>query len=428
MRNKIYAIICAAMAMSLASCGDDTWKPQVEREGTLNLSTLALEVNENENTSRAMSTDEFIIEVRKDNEVYKQWVYNQMPDIIALAEGDYTVTARNTDVKPAAFSAPYYFGSAPIKITADQVSEATSIMCTFSNIRVSVHFSDALRDKMGDDCKVQVVAGAAGEGNSGATLDFLPTETRSGYFKAENNSTTLVATFEGTIDGNHVISQNTYTNVEAGYHYSLTYKVGTEGEMADETGIVTVDELTGINISFGLVESETNTNLDINGEDEINGEVVRPGTETSDDPMEKGDITITAPELRLTEENIAVKGLNGEVDIHADNGIAHLYVTISSDNTTFEYTVQDLLPLSFDLAYPQDPKYPELETQLSESLKLPCGDQVIGKTDVIFDITEFIPMLVVFEGTHTFTLKAVAKDKGEETVNIVLKVVNTQSE
>lgn len=418
--------MAAALAMGLAGCGDDTWKPQVEKEGTLKLADLALDVNESENVgSRAVSTDNFIVEIVQGDQSVKKYNYSQMPEIITLPVGDYTVSARNNDVQPAAFSAPYYFGSAPITIADGKVSDVAEITCRFANIRVSINYSESLKAKMADNCHVQVVAGAAGDG-SGATLDFGKEETRSGYFAAIDGSVTLIATFEGTVDGNEVMLQETYKNVQAGYHYSINYATSNEKPMDDEYGTVVMDTLSGIQISFGITESESNLDLGITDEDVIDGGLVRPGTEepepgTEDpDPSEPADpsqsvITITSETLSFVDINTN-DSIQGIVNIHADLGIAHLYVNISSDNSNFMAAVSNLLPTSFDLAYTGD------YTKAFASLGFPVDEEVRDQKEVVFDITQFIPLLENFPGTHTFKLEVVDVADESKSVNIKFSI------
>ena len=52
----------------------------------------------------------------------------------------------------------------------------------------------------------------------------------------------------------------------------------------------------------------------------------------------------------------------------------------------------------FDLAYPGD-----LEGALNE-LGFPTGDAVIGQTNMTFDITLFMSLLIYFPGEHQFQL------------------------
>ena len=61
--------------------------------------------------------------------------------------------------------------------------------------------------------------------------------------------------------------------------------------------------------------------------------------------------------------------------------------------------LQDVgLDATFDLANPGN-----LGEALAE-LGFPTGDAVLGKTNLTFDITDFMPLLVIFPGQHQFKL------------------------
>lgn len=87
------------------------------------------------------------------------------------------------------------------------------------------------------------------------------------------------------------------------------------------------------------------------------------------------------------------------VVIGAEAGIAHLNVTISSDNQEFLGSAGELLPLQFDLATVSGTTADNLA-----SIGLPVGDDVKGKTSVDFNISDLVPLLQAFPGTHRFTI------------------------
>ena len=62
----------------------------------------------------------------------------------------------------------------------------------------------------------------------------------------------------------------------------------------------------------------------------------------------------------------------------------------------------------FDLAYPG-----ELKKQLTE-FKFPLEGDVIGHTEVTFDITGFVPLLGIYPGQNTFVIRAVDQSGNEK--------------
>ncbi len=128
--------------------------------------------------------------------------------------------------------------------------------------------------------------------------------------------------------------------------------------------------------------------------------------------QEPGKIEVTCATLSFdTPNQLGGPAPEGKVNIHADNKVAHLRVKIETSNAGFESAVSEFLPMEFDLAYPG-----EYAEKFKESLGFPVGDEVIGQTDVLFNITQFIPMLAGFEGTHKFTITI--EDQGDPAASL----------
>lgn len=105
------------------------------------------------------------------------------------------------------------------------------------------------------------------------------------------------------------------------------------------------------------------------------------------------------------DTDLDFEGINGvDVDkavvvIGAEAGIAHLNVVISSSNSDFIASAGELLPLEFDLATVSGDTADNLS-----SIGLPVGSEVAGKTSVDFNITDLVPLLAAFPGTHKFSI------------------------
>ena len=115
-------------------------------------------------------------------------------------------------------------------------------------------------------------------------------------------------------------------------------------------------------------------------------------------PEETNGPTITSNTLDIDSANVITENIVAKVDINAPNGIKNFVVDIISDQLSQE-VLQDVgLDATFDLANPGN-----LGEALSE-LGFPTGDAVLGKTNLTFDITDFMQLLVVFPGQHQFKL------------------------
>ena len=108
--------------------------------------------------------------------------------------------------------------------------------------------------------------------------------------------------------------------------------------------------------------------------------------------------TITSETLDLNNSNIITDDIVATVNINAPNGIKNFVVDIISEQLTKEMLQDVGLDATFDLANPGN-----LGEALAE-LGFPTGDAVLGKTNLTFDITDFMPLLVIFPGQHQFKL------------------------
>lgn len=103
------------------------------------------------------------------------------------------------------------------------------------------------------------------------------------------------------------------------------------------------------------------------------------------------------------------------MNIAASNGIANLKVTIDSDVLDEEALADVNLKKNFDLAYPE-----ELAEALT-GLGFPVGENVIGKTELVFSITKFTGLLTMLNpGTHNFVITVVDTKNNKTTETLTL--------
>ena len=74
------------------------------------------------------------------------------------------------------------------------------------------------------------------------------------------------------------------------------------------------------------------------------------------------------------------------------------------------------LPKSFDLAYPGE------NSDALSGLGFPVGDEVIGQTEVLFDISTFTALLPMFKGNHDFKIRVVDSKGLEVTKTLKIQV------
>lgn len=369
--------------------------------GTLSLGKMMVTIannQQNKEATRAVSVENFTIDIVQGGEIVKSWRYADMPSVVELPVGDYTAKAHLGVPEVAAFDAPYYEGEESFSIRRDEITEVKTIECGLANVRVTILFDDALKAKMGSDCKVNVVMGSEG------SLDFtVADENHSGYFAYVEGSNTLVATFSGTVNGAAESSQKLYTDVAPGNHYRITYRLHTPGPDPNAQGTcnpgVIVDAYVEVIDMYHNVSDDPDRP---NGGD-------RPGGE---DPNNPDDPQKEAPVLKavINDAEVSWDGLHDvnprstvKVYITSKTGITGFKVKIISDALTPEELEGFGLSQTLDLVNPGACRDGLV------SLQLPIEDQVRGKgvdEPLVFDISRFMAMLVTFgEMEHDFELQ-----------------------
>lgn len=423
MKTKILSIFSIlAVALGFTACDDHNYGPELTDEGTLSFASFDVKVesSEVEIESRAdIDISDYTVKIINDKSVtVNSFVYSDLPEIIALPVGDYTVKVESHAVQKAEFDRPYYAGSKTISIKSNAVTDAGTITCTFASIRVSIRYADSLKPLLGDDVAVRVKANDNGE------LTFTRDETRSGYFEAVDGSTTLVAIFEGTVNGVSQWLRTELTDVQAGQHRIITFRIKGMPEPPAETG--SIDLSGGISVDASIVTVDKDGNVTV--EEDVLDSSDRPGQEepeeTPDDPTppvdDTADVSMTS-ELDFDNPNLTTETVSpgyGQVNIHVGSGLAHLYLEVTSNDSEFAGIALAMFGEGkFDIANP-----PSEESMGSlDKLGIDNGDAIRGETDVIFDITQFIPMLDGFyngangaNGIHSFKLNVVGNDANED--------------
>lgn len=412
--NILSFAAAAALALGLGACHDDCQIPGAEdAEGTLSFTSMTVDVSVAENVMRnapalhaegsraGVDISGFIVSITNSNgEIEHEWPYAEMPEIITLkvATG-YTVDVRSHEVQKAEWDHPYYHGSKTFDITEGQVTHIGEVLCKFESIKVTIKFDDELLAKLGDDAVVNVLA------NDEGSLDFKPGETRSGYFAAVDGSSTLVATFTGTVAGHAERIQRTLVDVAAGQHRIITFKIkGNNQEPDPETGVI---DPSGITVDMDVENEDLNGNVTV--EDDTDTPDVpwqpNPGPDPGPGPDEPGPDQPGQPTISFDCGELDPEGVNKASDfgtaeegktpavvlIHSDKPIANLIVTIDSESLTPDMLEGVNLASEFDLANPG-----ELAEALT-GLGLPNGADVLGKNDVTFDISGFMTLLCIYE-------------------------------
>lgn len=453
MKTKYISYIAAGMlaAAGLGSCSDN-WVPDIDETGVGQLKTSSIipDIKNGEKIvedqkgalkvqgkSRASyNVSDFIVTVEDANGMQEeQWTYSEMPSLPTFPVGTHKVIVRSHNVQPAEWNKPYFLGEQTFQIANGEITEVPTIVCTMANIAVAVKFDDKLlaqADNGGADLKVTVTS------VPGTVLEFTPSENRTGYFEA-SDFTTLKVNFTGTISGREENTTAVLTNVEAGQRRNITMTLkGNTHRPPEEMGNIQVDG-EGINVDFSVDETDYTGTVD-EGEEKPYDPTHKPGEEEKpDDPDDPTPPTPSDYKIEFSSETLdlsdgavndankfADEGIPAEVLITSDKGIRDLLVEIVSPTLTDKALTDVGLTSKFDLAhpamYPLD--NPRDLTEGLEGLGFPVGDAVIGQKEVLFKITEFVPLIpVTGSGLHDFIITVTDMEGNVKSMTLKFKSV-----
>lgn len=393
--------------------------------GELSLVSLKMDIDLSVDTvllhpkSRArVDVSKFLVSIfDKEKQLIEQFVYDEMPEIVSLPVGQYTIEVASAAEATSGFDVPFYKGDTNIVVEENKITEGISVSCKLANVMVKVTYEEDIRALMGEDVVTIVSLGTD-------SLVIPITETRTGYLVAPaSESAMMEINMRGTVDGEYVSITQKVDNVKAGQLNIIDYK------------LIPVDDGSNDGQNFGIDVDSSMTSSD-----EIVG--VHPGEEPGieDFPIEGGgsssgdgdneDGEETDASIRITGKNIGGSSFNIDqtqtitgattliVGIEASAGIQNLKVRISSDNDEFDAIGSSLG--EFDLAHSDTMN--DAAQSMMPQLGLPLDDDVLNKTSLDFNISNFTSMLLSFKGTHTFTITVVDNKGNRVSKSLIINI------
>lgn len=421
--KKIFLICFTLLASTLFfySCHMESMEDIVDSKGNLSLSSMKVGVN--------LDVDVVYLESRAESEIdlsnyvvtiydkYSQragqWVYSEMPEIVSLAVGTYTVEVKSAAEPSNGFDIPYYKGTATCEVKENQVTEGLEISCKLANMLFTVEYDESFQDKISEDVVTTITIGE----NS---LQIPASESRKAYLIAPDSETaSMEVNLKGTIDGEVIDYSEHFDDVKSGVHNIIKYQFIPVSDGSVAGGAFSVS----IAIDSSLTASDESVSVNPGPEPGID-DFPTGGGEGDNLPTIVGtnfngnsfDISNDVLEVPTT-----INGNNPlplQVTLSAANGIAHVYVTIDSETLTEELLTDVGLAASFDLAEPG-----ELEKGL-QGLGFPTGAAVVGQTEILFDVTKFTPLLGIYGvASHNFIIRLVDQQGLEVTQTLKIKSV-----
>lgn len=426
--KKIF-LICLTLFTSLlafTACHSEAMESVSSAKGDLNLSSMKAEVDTNVETvyvgSRAESTvdvSNFLVTIYDaQSQKVEQWNYNAMPEIVSLAVGTYSIVVTSAETPSNGFDTPYYKGTATCEIKENEVVDVPVITCKLANMLFSVEYDEEFQGKMGEDVVTTITVGE----NS---LEIPYSETRSAYLIApEGETTSMIVTLKGTIDGESIDYSKRSESVKIGVHNIIKYKFASVSDGSAGDGTLGVS----IVVDSSMIGSDEVVGTDPGKEPGIDDFPEEGGEEPGDGDGSENENTPTivgsnfnGNTFDISSDVLEVKrGASAQlqVTLSALNGIAHVYVTIDSETLTEDILTGVNLAKSFDLAEPG-----ALEAGLND-LGFPTGDAVVGQTKLLFDITDFTSLLGIYgAANHNFIIRLVDQIGLEATETLKIKSV-----
>lgn len=400
--------------------------------GQLSLASMKMEVDLKVDTvaypqSRAgVDVSNFLLTIKNSQgEQVEQYTYSEMPEIISLPVGTYTVVASSAEAATNGFDVPFYTGSTEqFTIKENELTEVSALTCRLANVMISVEYDEELRKLMGEDVVTNVKIGD----NS---LDIPSSETRKAYLIAPASAGSMDITLKGTIDGESVTEVKRVDNVQAGQYNIIKYVLNSvdDGTNSNVGGNLNI----AINIDSSMTSSDETVGVNPGEEPGIDdfptdgGEEPGDGDGDSDGDGEGGitsDINITGKKLGDSSFDIdQTQTITGAttliVGIEAPAGIQNLKVKITSaGNDDFNGIGEGLG--EFDLAHSDSMN--ENAQAMIPVLELPIDDAVLNQTNLDFNISKFTSMLSGFKGTHTFKITVTDNQGKTESKSLVINV------
>lgn len=432
--KNIFLICLTLMAVlfTFSACHSEKMETgATDVTGQLSLASMKMEVDLKVDTvypqSRAgVDVSNFLLTIKNSQgEQVEQYTYSEMPEIISLPVGTYTVVASSAEAATNGFDVPFYTGSTEqFTIKENELTEVFALTCRLANVMISVEYDEELRKLMGEDVVTNVKIGD----NS---LDIPSSETRKAYLIAPASAGSMDITLKGTIDGESVTEVKRVDNVQAGQYNIIKYVLNSvdDGTNSNVGGNLNI----AINIDSSMTSSDETVGVNPEEEPGIDdfptdgGEEPGDGDGDSDGDGEGGitsDINITGKKLGDSSFDIdQTQTITGAttliVGIEAPAGIQNLKVKITSaGNDDFNGIGEGLG--EFDLAHSDSMN--ENAQAMIPVLGLPIDDAVLNQPNLDFNISKFTSMLAGFEGTHTFKITVTDNQGKTESKSLVINV------
>lgn len=401
--KKIFIAMFAAAAV-LAGCN----KTEIENGGGMGMLRFSLNPSvddsyngrdEGKSSQRAATKavdneailNSMLVTISNENGVGepRQWKYSEMPSVLELTAGSYTIEAVSSgDNKIAAWDQPIYGGSKKFSIVAGSTA-TVELVCSIKNVKVSINCTESFKDEF-PKYTITVTSAAATAEDGFLTWTENDVENwRDGYFSAAD----LTVTVQGyrwadvTEQQDPVQKILEIKNVQPKDHINVNIDANVTGEA--DLGEDSEDGASFITIDEGTNDRDESIYIPGLGEIPVPGD----GGDTPDPVLPDAPSLEWAANPDFSDMTIE-DDMDVNLVVNAPGRIAGFVVGIESS------VLNDMLGSSLDLLDP--------ETAGSLSSLLPTGDALKGQTSVEFSLSSVVPLIATIGAEpgsrHTFTL------------------------
>ena len=410
--KKNIIITFAAALIAFASC-QKTPNTQDNKVGYLSFGEFSLNIDETLVTKASAASGNYTISIYDaDENLVLEKTYAEIKsnnNKLSLLAGSYTLVASSStgEVPVAAFEQPVYGVSKSFSIEAGMETAIGELTCTLLQCKVTVAYNDEFLAAVTGPCstKVEVTAGNPLEYALNADKTY---DQSAGYFAV--TGTTMTVVFKGSINGQTKSQTKTFTNIAAKQWRQVRFiqKITEQGEATFD--IVIQD----------LISDET-LNSDVEVKEEVAG----------DDPeAPKGDGGIMLsldydggcdPEITDLENIHIVSADERDMKIRfkatVPGGVKKFTVNIASTSQGFLNAVAAAEAINLDLINPS-----EANGVIFTVVPFPHGSELLGQTDIAFNLDTAQDAIINYKGVHTFTMNIVDNNGCKNQIPVVMVV------
>ena len=407
--------IISAIALTLvlfASC-QKTPINNVQENGYLSFGDFSLDLDETVITKSPVpaSGTYTITIIDSDETVVFSKPYSEVKNNdskITLLAGNYTLVAASEDSVPeAAFERPVYGTSKAFTITAGQVTNIGQLVCELLQCKVTVEYSEEFLAAItgAGSTTVTLKAGHPLVFNLNADKSY---DKSAGYFAVEG--TTMEVVFQGVLNGSNQKMKTAIKGIAPKQWRQIKF-VQKKNEQGDATFDIEIND---------LISDEELTNVTTPAEDIL---------DTYDPEAPKGDGGITLlpygdcdPSItdltNLYIKNPATDPMIIKLMATVPAGVKKFNVSITTDNPEFKSAIDAADAAELDLINPS-----AKNQVIFIAVPFPHGEELLDKTEVLFDLTAAQSAIYDYPGTHTFSMNILDNDGCRNTIPVVMKVV-----